>query len=157
MSQTARTKAAPPSNDASALHEFDLSELVAQVQNSPEYAEISAREDAAQLVFEAMQHREMSRAELARCLGKNRSYVTKLLSGEENLSVGNLENILRKLGCRLRLEYDVLATTEGVWLPPKSVSPPLKCLTGGGANLSWRRVKPTRIELVSGEAELFPL
>lgn len=134
--------------------EAALRELVSQIQDSPEYAEVSAREDAAQLVFEAMQQREMSRADLARCLGKNRSYVTKLLSGEENLSVGNLEKILRKLGCRLRLECDVLAETEGVWLPPKSAAPQLKCLAGGGANLSWRRVKPTPITLVDSKPEL---
>ena len=156
MSNTARAKAhsatatSSTAVDSNNNGETGLSGLVAQMQSSPDYAEVSAKEDAAQLVFEAMQEQQMSRAELARCIGKNRSYVTKLLSGEENISVGNLEKILRALGCRLRLERDVIAELSEVWLPPATARPKLRCLPGG-VNLPWSRVKMPKIELVDDQ------
>ncbi len=157
MSKTARAKApstvaaSPAAIRFKGSGESSLSDLVAQMQDSPEYAEVSAKEDAAQLVFEVMREREMSRADLARCINKSPSYVTKLLSGEENVSVGNLEKILRAMGCRLRLGRDIIVENSEVWLPPASGKPKLKCLSGGGVNLPWSRVKTPQIELVSAQ------
>ena len=70
-----------------------------RVESSDLYAVVSAKSDIANLVFDAMEARAVSRAELARRLGKSRAYVSKLLGGGTNMTVETLVLIARALDC----------------------------------------------------------
>ena len=59
---------------------------------------------AAELIARLMAEQAVSRAELARRLGKSRAWVTQLLSGKGNLTVKTLAEAAFALGAELRME-----------------------------------------------------
>ena len=65
-----------------------------------EYAQTAALLDAANLISEAMEEKGINRTELAKMLGVSRGYVTRLLSGHENMSIKNVVRVLHVLGKR---------------------------------------------------------
>lgn len=54
-----------------------------------------------QKVVEIMARRKMTRIEFARRLGVRPSYVTKLLSGRENMTVKTMEKMAEIVGCEV--------------------------------------------------------
>ena len=60
--------------------------------------------DAAELVARLMEKRKVKKAELAKRLGKSRSYVTQLLSGSTNMTVRTLAEVVYALGAEVKLE-----------------------------------------------------
>lgn len=68
------------------------------------YAEEAAMVDASELIAEALERSEISRADLARALGVSRSEITARLAGERNITVRNLAKTLHVLGSRLELK-----------------------------------------------------
>jgi transcriptional regulator with XRE-family HTH domain len=67
--------------------------------------------DATENVFALMESNEVSKAELARRLGRTRAYITQILSGARNMTLRTLADVLFACGARARirtepLEYD---------------------------------------------------
>src|SRR5271165_1248505 len=54
--------------------------------------------DATELISRAMNEQKLSRAELARKLGKSKSYVTQVLRGRTNLTLRSLADFADVLG-----------------------------------------------------------
>ena|SRR4030042_2320639 len=63
-----------------------------------EYAQTAALLDAANLISEAMEEKGINQTELARQLDVSRGYVSRLLSGHENMSIKNVARVLHVLG-----------------------------------------------------------
>jgi len=63
-----------------------------------EYAQTAALLDAANLISEAMEENGINQTELANKLGVSRGYVSRLLSGHENMSIKNVSRVLYILG-----------------------------------------------------------
>lgn len=66
-------------------------------------AQTQALFDASNLISEAMDFSSMSQKELSEHLGISKGYVSRLLSGTENVSLKNLARILHLLGYKLNL------------------------------------------------------
>src|SRR5688500_6363140 len=60
-----------------------------------------AKQEIADMIHELLAHRGVSRAELARRLGKSRAYVTQLLRGGTNVTIETLGSIADALDCKL--------------------------------------------------------
>lgn len=58
--------------------------------------------DATEVISALMQQKGVSRSELARRLGKSKSYVTRLLGGNANMTVGTLSDVFVALGSTIR-------------------------------------------------------
>jgi len=56
-------------------------------------------------ICDAMERRGVTRADLARRLGTTPSRVTKVLSGDENMTIGTLAKIGAALGCPLQVSF----------------------------------------------------
>ena len=84
-----------------------------ELMENPEFRKLSAIErlcgGAADLIAQVMQEQNVSKADLARSLKKSRSWVTQLLSGEANLTVRTLAEVLYHLNREVRLEARPLA------------------------------------------------
>ena len=82
----------------------------------PEYRRIYQQEklilDVTELISEAMAHRGVSRAELARRLGRTRGYVTQVLSGSRNLTLRTWADLMTALGCEAAVNMEPLAKVE---------------------------------------------
>lgn len=63
-----------------------------------EYAQTEALLNAANLISEAMEESRINQTELAELLGVSRGYVSRLLSGNENMSIKNVSRVLHVLG-----------------------------------------------------------
>lgn len=76
------------SEDVRSIHEENL-------------AQVSTLIDISNLINEAIEDKGINQTELAKKLGVTRGYVSRLLSGNENLSVKNVTKVLYILGKRL--------------------------------------------------------
>lgn len=151
MKNQAHVFNAPVEEAQVATNDLTLAALVEQIQSSETYADISIREAAAEAIFEAMQERDITRAELARRLGKSRPYVTKVLSGEENLSIETLAKIFRVLDCKFRIDYSLSKKSrfplEGLEVKPCGT---LRCLSGG-MPFDWKQMSLAELSRVADE------
>lgn len=64
--------------------------------------------DATENVFELMESNEVSKAELARRLGRTRAYVTQVLSGARNMTLRTFADVLFACGARARMRLEPL-------------------------------------------------
>lgn len=80
-----------------------------------------AREDLVYNVTEdilvALEDLEVSKKDLARKLGKSKSYVTQLLSGTRNMTLGTLSDICFALDLTPKVIVDSESETESVSIP----------------------------------------
>ncbi len=77
-----------------------------------EYAQTAAVLDAANLISEAMEEKGINQTELARMLGVSRGYVSRLLSGNENMSIKNVARVLFKLGKKYKQTVIAIETNN---------------------------------------------
>ena len=73
--------------------------------------------EATELVLEQMERANVSRTELAKLLGKSKSHVSRLLSGDRNMTLRTLAKISFALSCRVRLNLQPLESVEDVKQP----------------------------------------
>lgn len=74
-------------------------------------------------LLEVRERRGWTQEELAQRLGVTQSYVAKLESGRENLTLGQLAKVGKALGCRLRIEF-VEEETDAASTGPASEGTP---------------------------------
>jgi len=79
--------------------------LSREMEQSDTYQIEGAKVEIAEQIYLAMKQQDVSRAELARCLGKSRAYVTKVLQGSTNFTLESLVRIARALDCQLDLRF----------------------------------------------------
>jgi len=78
------------------------------LMENPEYRRLYAIEglvtEAAELVSRLMEEQKISKAELARRLGKSRAWITQVLSGEANMTVRTFAELVYTLGAEVKLD-----------------------------------------------------
>ncbi|MEE9296625.1 MAG: helix-turn-helix transcriptional regulator [Phycisphaerae bacterium] len=75
-----------------------------------------------ELVCQLMHEQDLSRAELARCLGKTKGYVTQLLDGRTNMTVRTISDVFTALGRAVHFQDGSLSATV-TSVPILSVKP----------------------------------
>lgn len=78
--------------------------LFERFEQSESYHIDAAKLEISEQIHLAMEQQGISRAELARSLGKSRAYVTKVLQGSTNFTLESLVRIARALDCQLDLQ-----------------------------------------------------
>jgi transcriptional regulator with XRE-family HTH domain len=78
-----------------------------QLMESPEFRKLYAIEglvtEAGEFIARLMREQRVTKAELARRLGKSRAYITQMLSGSRNLTVRTLAEAACALGVEVKL------------------------------------------------------
>ena len=67
-------------------------------QHESDKAQSEALIEASNIVYQAMKEKKINQIELAKQLGVSRGYVSRILSGNENMSIKNVARILHELG-----------------------------------------------------------
>ncbi|MBL8217538.1 MAG: XRE family transcriptional regulator [Bryobacterales bacterium] len=82
----------------------------------PEFRRLFAQEqlagEASELVWKVMQERGLSKADLARLLGKSRAWVSQMLGTESNLTLRTLADVMHRLGTEVHLRAEAHATAK---------------------------------------------
>jgi transcriptional regulator with XRE-family HTH domain len=82
--------------------------------------------DATELIFQCMEEQNVSKAELARRVGRSRAYLTQLLSGSRNMTLRTLADLASAFDCRIEMSTRSRAGAQVprptvVQLPPGDV------------------------------------
>ncbi|RCK75787.1 MAG: hypothetical protein OZSIB_3730 [Candidatus Ozemobacter sibiricus] len=77
--------------------------LFAEAEKRDEYHVAGIKIEIAEQIYTMMEKRGVNQSELARRLGKNRAYISKILKGTTNFTVDTLVRIARKLDA----EWDI--------------------------------------------------
>lgn len=67
-----------------------------------------------------MERRNVTKAELSRRLGKSRSYVSQVLDGDRNMTIGSLSDICYELGIKPKIDvggYKPHEFVQSGWVP----------------------------------------
>lgn len=91
-----------------------LEELAQRLEQSEMFDIEGAKFDISEHVFSMMERQGMSKAALARSLGKSRAYITKILQGNANFTLESLVKIARALDCRLDMSRVLVPTHQVV-------------------------------------------
>jgi transcriptional regulator with XRE-family HTH domain len=82
--------------------------LLEQYSQDPRFARLLAQEELILEVTETLcallEKEQVSRAELARRLGKSKGFVSQLLNGGRNLTLRTLADVLSVLGYKLKMQ-----------------------------------------------------
>ena len=81
-----------------------LGRQVEKHQHSPEYELEWLMLDLNEAVSSGMQRRQLSRSDLAERLGTSRAYVTKLLDGQENMTLKTLVRVANALEMKIAVQ-----------------------------------------------------
>jgi transcriptional regulator with XRE-family HTH domain len=82
-----------------------FAKLFEHFEQSESYHLDAAKVEISEQIYLAMEQQGVSKAELARRLGKSRAYVTKILQGSTNFTLESLVRIARALDCQLDLQF----------------------------------------------------
>lgn len=90
--------------------------LMDKYTQDPQFARLLAQEELILEVTETLcallEKEGVSRAELARRLGKSKGFVSQLLGGGRNLTLRTLADVLGALGYKLRLKAEKIQVQE---------------------------------------------
>lgn len=81
-------------------------QMIHEVKQSGDFYVERAKIAIAEQIAKAMKQAGVSKAELARRLGKSRAYVTQILQGDVNFTVESLVKIAESLGYKLELKLN---------------------------------------------------
>lgn len=93
----------------------ELARLFEESQKSSEYQLERAIVDFTEDVCQIMEDKGISRADLARRLGKSRAWVTKLLRGDRNLTLKTIVDVLWELGYKGTVAVEPEWNSLDVW------------------------------------------
>jgi transcriptional regulator with XRE-family HTH domain len=82
-----------------------FADLFCSIEHSDAYHIEGAKVEISEQIYLAMEQQGISKAELARRLGKSRAYVTKILQGNANFTIESLVRIARVLGCKFDFQF----------------------------------------------------
>jgi len=87
-----------------------FSTLYAELEGTPDYEAAGLRIEVAEKINDALASgpEKVSKAELARRLGVNRAWVTRILQGKENLTL----HTMARIGCALGFRWNVHGPAE---------------------------------------------
>lgn len=79
-----------------------VEKYVEDPQNMRLYQQERAICEVTELIETVMEDKQVTRSQLARLLGKNKSWVTQFLDGEANKTIRTVADVLAVLGCEFR-------------------------------------------------------
>ncbi|MFQ3550390.1 MAG: helix-turn-helix transcriptional regulator [Armatimonadota bacterium] len=82
----------------------DINKLITEAMQTKGFHLEEVLLDITETICEIMQDDNISRAELARRLGKSRAWITKALNGERNLTIKTVVDILWELDYKVKFE-----------------------------------------------------
>lgn len=88
----------------------------------------------------AMEQRGVKKADLARLLGTNKSHITQLLNGHQNMTLAKVAEIMLALGCRLDIAANVLEESKHPQ-PSEIVAPTESNYKISFQGLTWKTEK----------------
>lgn len=124
------------------MYQTPFTRLTRQYQNDPEYQLDSLIFDFNEEICRLMEEKGVSRAELARRIGVNRSYITRILNENANLTVETMVKIVTALG--MKIDLITVPIDERSGYTPIEVND----------NLSSLRIKPSNF--VRSELTIVP-
>lgn len=74
-------------------------------ENDPEYQTEFLILEINEQICEWMEKQNISRAELANRLGKSRAYITRMLNGSHNLTIGTMMKVAMALGAKPKVQF----------------------------------------------------
>ena len=86
--------------------------MAQKLENSGHLYVEFAKTEIAEDIYLAMKREDVSKAELARRLGKSRPYVTQILQGSVNFTIESLVRIATVLDCQLDMRLAPIAMVE---------------------------------------------
>jgi transcriptional regulator with XRE-family HTH domain len=89
-----------------------FADLFRSLEHSETYHIEAAKVEISEQIYVAMEQQGISKAELARRLGKSRAYVTKMLHGNANFTIDSLVRIARALGRKFDFQLVAERTAE---------------------------------------------
>ena len=123
-------------NAAKTRYKDKFQEFVSVERRRRLYERESLAFDATELISRLMEEKKITKAELARRIGKTRGYVTQLLSGSRNMTVYTLADLALALDSRIELkprpcsrnslEIDRVVSPNEARLRPRPVAASLK-------------------------------
>jgi transcriptional regulator with XRE-family HTH domain len=96
-------------NEMSVAEQFAT--VFGQVKNSESYQIDYAKVEISEQIYQAMEAQGISKAELARRLGKSRAYLTKMLQGNVNFTIATLVKVAMALNCKFELAISLNCDT----------------------------------------------
>ena len=84
----------------------ELSKMFEEAENTSDYQLQSTVVDLTEDICEIMEAKSITRADLARRLGKSRAWVTKLLRGDRNLTLRTIVEVLWELGYKVSVSAE---------------------------------------------------
>ena len=93
----------------------DLFRAFEEAENTAEYQFEKAVVDLTEQLCEIMEAKGITRADLARQLGKSRAWVTKVLRGDHNVTLKTITDIFWQLGYNARIEADLNWSSAAAW------------------------------------------
>jgi transcriptional regulator with XRE-family HTH domain len=89
----------------------------ATAKPDPEYGRLLAEEalilDSTELISELMLEKRLTRAELAKLIGKTRAFVTQVLAGNRNMTLRTLADLAFALDARVNVVAQPLKSVNG--------------------------------------------
>lgn len=114
---------------------FTFEEMFEEIEKSGELYIEWAKSDIAEQIVKAMKQAGISKAELARRLGKSRALVTLMLQGSTNFTIETLVKIAETLNCQLEIK-----------LNPKVASSSWEDFESDRLGGEWKNNKPHSIQ-----------
>ena len=93
----------------------DLFRAFEEAEITAEYQFEKAVVDLTEQLCEIMEAKGVSRADLARQLGRSRAWVTKVLRGDRNVTLKTITDIFWKLGYNARIQADLNWGSAAAW------------------------------------------
>lgn len=113
-----------PAEAGSAKSTAKFAEMFRRAERSESFRAEKIKIEIAEQICLAMERQQVSRAELARRLGKSRAYISRVLQGSANFTLESLSRISSALSCRLELQFlpETSATPQSGFV--KKLNPP---------------------------------
>lgn len=81
-----------------------------QKMEDPEFAQMMAEEslilEVTEKIIELMEKENITKVELAKCLGKSKGFITQILNGSRNFTLKTIADIFHVLGYTLKIEEE---------------------------------------------------
>jgi len=116
---------------------FTFEKMFEEIEKSGELYIEWAKSDIAEQIVKAMKQAGISKAELARRLGKSRALVTLMLQGSTNFTIETLVKIAETLNCQLEIK-----------LNPKAANSRWEDFESDRLDGEWRNNKPRSLQEV---------
>jgi len=116
-----------PSTNANKIEKSNLfNTLFAEAEKRDEFHAAGVKIEIAEQIFRMMEKRNITQADFARKLGKNRAYVSRILKGNTNFTIETLVLIARNLEAEWDFQLADIEKpeTKVYWMEFGSVKPP---------------------------------